>query len=316
MRILLSGGAGFIGSHVVERLLDDGHEVVVLDRLDDLLYPPEIKEANLAPSLARPGCELVRGDVLDEALVERTLSSARFDALVHLAALAGVRPSVERPTDYYRVNVEGTVTLLQACARHGVDRVVAASSSSVYGNARRQPSREDDLAAADDPVSPYAASKRAMELACRAWFHLIGTPITCLRYFTVYGPRQRPEMAIHKFARRMLAGRTIELFGDGSSSRDYTYVADVVEGTLRALERAEGYAVYNLGNRRPTRLDDLVARLAAALGVEARVAYGPEQPGDVRATCADVSRAEASLGWTPQVPLDEGLRRFVAWLRE
>jgi UDP-glucuronate 4-epimerase len=318
MKVLLTGGAGFIGSHLAAHLLDEGHQVVVLDRFDSFLYDRAIKEDNVAGLAGREGFSLVRGDLLDSGLVEATFAARGFDALVHLAALAGVRPSVEQPEQYFRVNVEGTTGLLEACRRHGVRTVVAASSSSVYGDVANPPSREDDLASADAPVSPYAASKRAMELVCRTWVHLHGLSITCLRYHTVYGPRQRPEMAIHLFARRMRAREPIDIYGDGSSGRDYTYVDDAVLGTARALlktaEEGGRFRLYNLGNSDTVRLSDLVAKLAARLGVEPVVRHRPEQPGDVPLTCADISRALEDLDWRPLVGIDEGLDRFVRWL--
>lgn len=315
MRILVTGGAGFIGSHFSEHLLASGHELVVLDRFDELLYAASIKEQNLESLMGQPGFSLVRGDILDADLVESLFAGHGFSALVHLAALAGVRPSISRPAEYMRVNVEGTAVLLEAARRHGVEKVVVASSSSVYGTVTEPPSREEDLAAADAPVSPYAASKRATELLCQTWHQLYGLPITCLRFFTVYGPRQRPEMAIHRFVRQMSRGETLELYGDGSSGRDYTYVDDIVLGMERALERAEGFNIYNLGNNQTVGLLALVEKIAAQLEVRPKLAYRPMQPGDVPLTCASLEQVREALDWTPAVPIDAGLRRFVEWFR-
>jgi UDP-glucuronate 4-epimerase len=310
MRLLLTGIAGFIGSHLAERLLTRGHEVVGLDNFDGF-YERRFKEQNLRGLSA---VRFVEGDILDEVLVDRILDEGHFDAVVHLAALAGVGPSLAEPARYLRVNVEGTQILASACARRGVGRMVFASSSSVYGGNTKVPFHEDDRV--DDPVSPYAASKRAAELALRAAFHTTGLSVSALRYFTVYGPRQRPDMAVHKFARAIERGEPVRLRGDGATSRDYTFVDDIIDGTTAAVERElGGFRVYNLGGSHATRLGDLVHAIAAALGKAPRVELVPEMRGDVQHTLADVSRAHADLGYDPRTGLDEGLRRFVAWMR-
>ena len=313
MAILLTGGAGFIGSWVGERLLADGHQVVCIDNFNDF-YDPEIKRGNLASSLRSESYELAEGDICDEGLLDELFASHRFDAVVHLAAWAGVRPSIERPRIYQQVNLGGTMNLLEH-ARHGrVPRFVFVSSSSVYGGRKDPPFRETD--SVGNPVSPYAATKRAGELLCYTYHHLFGLAVSCLRYFTVYGPRQRPEMAIHKFARRMRQGRPIPLFGDGSSSRDYTYVDDIVDGTVRALDRCEGYEIYNLGESETTTLKELVDLIASSLGIEPLVEWLPDQPGDVPLTFADVSKAKERLGYAPSVPVREGVGRFIEWYLE
>lgn len=312
MRVLVTGAAGFIGSHVTERLLARGDSVVGLDNFNDF-YDPALKRRNLAPSLAHPDFALVEGDLVDPAALARAFEVQRPDRVVHLAAWAGVRPSIDRPLLYQQVNVEGTTRVLEACRAHGVDRLVFASSSSVYGDRAEVPFRETDNV--DHPVSPYAATKKAGELMCYTWHHLFGLHTHCLRFFTVYGPRQRPEMAIHKFARLMVAGRPVPMFGDGSTSRDYTYIDDIVDGVLASLDRCEGYRVYNLGESKTTRLDELIALIGAALGIEPRIERQPLQPGDVTRTFADVGRARAELGYDPQVSMPEGIARFVAWFR-
>lgn len=309
-RILVTGGAGFIGSHTTERLLARGDEVVVLDNFNDA-YDPAIKRANAA---ALQGARIVTGDIRDRELVRKLFADGRFDAVVHLAAMAGVRPSLLDPLHYEDVNMRGTMTLLEeARARRGL-RFVFASSSSVYGARDKVPfSEADDI---PHPVSPYAATKRAGELMCYTYHHLFGVPISCLRFFTVYGPRQRPEMAIAKFTRSILDGEPIPFFGDGSTRRDYTYVDDIVDGVLAALDRCSGYDIYNLGESATTSLSELVDALSKAIGKPAILDRQPNQPGDVPLTCADVSKARARLGYEPRTPVADGLARYVAWYRQ
>jgi UDP-glucuronate 4-epimerase len=311
-RILVTGAAGFIGSHLTERLLARGDEVVGFDSLDPF-YDPAIKRRNLSAALRSPRFTLIEADLRSRAAVHDALASHRPERVVHLAAQAGVRPSIARPQLYVDVNVTGTLHLLEAMVAARCRRLVYGGTSSVYGQSGRPPFREED--AADRPISPYAASKRAAELLCHTWHALHGLRVTILRFFTVYGPRQRPEMAIHKFARLMLAGRPIPRFGDGSSVRDYTYVDDILDGVLKATDKDEGFGVYNLGESRTCSLSRVLELLALELGVPARVEGLPDQPGDVPATCADITRARRELGYDPQVPLEEGIRRFVSWLR-
>jgi UDP-glucuronate 4-epimerase len=305
--------AGFIGSHLTERLVARGHEVTGLDNFD-AFYPRRAKEANL---VGLGQVRLEEGDVLDVATLDRVLGGARFDAVVHLAALAGVGPSLAAPARYMRVNVEGTMLLVEAMVRHHVDQMVFASSSSVYGANTKVPFDEDDRI--DDPVSPYAASKRAGELALKAAVHTSGIGVAALRFFTVYGPRQRPDMAIHKFTRAIDGGEPVLLRGNGDTSRDYTYVDDIIDGTTAAVERVatkpEGFRAYNLGGSHGTRLSDLVQHIGAALGKTPKVELVAELRGDVQHTLANVTRAEEELGYAPKIGLDEGLRRFVAWYR-
>ncbi|MRG96956.1 NAD-dependent epimerase/dehydratase family protein [Polyangium spumosum] len=312
MKLLVTGIAGFIGSHLAERLLDRGDTVVGLDSFDPF-YPRSLKERNLAKIRGR--AHVVEACLLDEAAVTEVFSATDFDVVVHLAGLAGVRPSLSSPSRYQRVNVEGTTRLAEHARARGVRRFVFASSSSVYGASKRFPFAEDDHA--DEPLSPYAASKRAAELVLRALVHTHGLGVTSLRYFTVYGPRQRPEMAIHAFCRAIDRGEPIELYGTGEASRDYTYVDDVIDGTLRAIDRVgEGYRVYNLGaGGAPTTLNEVVVLLSEALGKPAIVHRGPSVVGDVEHTIADITRARASLGYTPTTGIREGIERFVAWYR-
>jgi len=312
MRVLVTGGAGFIGSHLCEALLRAEHEVVALDNFDDF-YDPTVKHANLSGCQASARFELVRGDIRDAVLVDRLLSRRAAEVLVHLAARAGVRHSVEQPVLYQDVNVGGTTVLLEAARRHGVGRFIFASSSSVYGNNQKVPFAESDNV--DYPISPYAASKKAGELICHAYHHLYGLNVTCLRLFTAYGPRQRPDLAIHKFARLIEAGKPIPVFGDGSTMRDYTYIDDIVDGHLRAVERCRGYRIYNLGESRPVTLSHLIESLEKALGKKAIIQYREPQPGDVVQTCADVTLARAELGYRPTTDLEVGLARFVRWFR-
>ncbi|MDP6540245.1 MAG: SDR family NAD(P)-dependent oxidoreductase [Planctomycetota bacterium] len=307
---LVTGGAGFIGSHLCERLAARGDGVVVLDNFNDF-YDPAVKRANAA---ALDGVEVVEGDIRDAQAVDRLFSGARFDAVIHLAAMAGVRPSLADPLHYEDVNVRGTLVLLEAVRRSEGTRMVFASSSSVYGENEKVPFEEsDDI---HRPVSPYAATKRAGELHCFTYHHLYGIPTTCLRFFTVYGPRQRPEMAIHKFVRAVLAGEPIPVFGDGSTRRDYTYVDDIVDGVVRAVDRCEGYEIYNLGGSQTTSLGELVDLVGRACAREPIVAREPMQPGDVVITYADVSKACERLGYAPTTPVPVGLARFVDWYRQ
>lgn len=303
---LITGAAGFIGSHVSERLASLGWRVVGLDNYCDF-YDPAIKRAR-AERLARDhGVEIIEGDIRDRDAVDRAFGAGAPDAVIHIAAMAGVRPSIENPKLYTEVNVDGTVNMLDASVGAGVKRFLFASSSSVYGNNEKVPFAEDDPV--DEPISPYAATKRAGELSCHTYWHLHGLPIACLRFFTVFGPGQRPDLAIAKFMRLIDAGEPIPVFGDGSTSRDYTYIDDIVDGVLAALERCDRYRIYNLGGSSPVTLSELIEAVAGVVGRPARIDRRPMQPGDVDRTYADLSRARAELGYGPGVSLAEGLRR-------
>jgi UDP-glucuronate 4-epimerase len=313
MKILVTGVAGFIGSHLAERLLAEGHEVVGLDSFDSFLYDAETKQRNVAALGGHAAFRLVRGDILHARLLKELATGV--DVVAHLAALAGVRPSIADPARYVRTNVEGTVQVLEACRAARVQRLVFASSSSVYGarEGTRSAFVEDDPCR--HPASPYAATKRAGELLCSTYRDLFGIGSAQLRFFTVYGPRQRPEMAIHQFTRWIDGGRTVTLFGDGSSARDYTFIDDIIDGTYAACLRVQPgeSAVYNLGGSRTTTLLELVDLIGRSLGKAPDVRFEPDQPGDVPITYADVTRAGRALGYAPRVPIDEGIRRFVAW---
>jgi UDP-glucuronate 4-epimerase len=313
MNHLVTGGAGFIGSHLVERLLAEGHRVTCLDNFDDF-YDPALKRRNLTQALKDSKFCLVEGDLRDEDLLHKLFPEEKIEIVAHLAARAGVRPSIENPLLYADVNVRGTLNLLEACKKHKVRRVVFASSSSVYGNNLKVPFAEEDPV--DNPISPYAATKKAGELICHTYHHLYGMDVACLRYFTVYGPRQRPEMAIHQFTRRIHQGEKITLFGDGSSRRDYTYIGDAIEGTIAALGREHGYEIYNIGESQTTSLAQLVQWIEEQLKKKARVEYLPAQPGDVERTYADIRKAVKRLGYRARTDIREGLARFIRWYLE
>jgi UDP-glucuronate 4-epimerase len=310
MKILVTGAAGFIGSHLCQRLIAEGHSVVGADNFDPF-YEPAVKRRNLASVSKSSRFVLKEGDIRDSAFIESAAGGS--EAIIHLAAKAGVRPSIQDPTGYADVNVRGTAAVLEAARKNKISTVLFASSSSVYGNSPRIPFSEDDPV--NDPISPYAATKKAGEMLCRTYHHLYGIHIFCLRFFTVYGPRQRPDLAIHKFARLIEEDSPIPIYGDGSAERDFTYIDDIVDGTVSALHRCRGFAVYNLGESCPVRLDNLIAALEEAVGKRARRQFLPPQPGDVSRTCADIRRAAQDLGYCPKTPLREGLRRFVEWMR-
>ena len=312
-RVLVTGAAGFIGSSLVDRLLAEGREVVGYDSFDPY-YPEELKLRNLADAVAQPCFELVRGDIRDAKTVEWLFEHRRFEGVVHLAALAGVRPSLERPAEYADVNVNGTTVLLEAATRNGNPRFVFASSSSVYGEREDGPFRESDPV--ERPISPYAATKRAGELMAHTFHHACGLSVTCARIFTAYGPRQRPDLAIRKFAELMLAGEVLPVYGDGSALRDFTFIGDLVEGLVRALDTDLGFRILNLGAGRSVVLRDVIHELERALGVTAELDLQPRQPGEVSRTWSDTSAAREALGYEPRTSLAEGIDRFVDWLRE
>jgi UDP-glucuronate 4-epimerase len=313
MRTIVTGGAGFIGSHLVDRLLADGHDVAAVDNFDGF-YARTLKEQNLEAARVNPRFRLVELDIRDAPGVERLVTEVQPEAIVHLAARAGVRPSIEDPALYAEVNVVGTVHWLEAARKvEPRPRFVYASSSSVYGDRPNTPFRETDPV--DLPVSPYAATKKACELIAHTYHHLHALPVTGLRFFTAYGPRNRPDLAIAKFAALIERDLPVPMFGDGSTRRDYTYVADIVDGIVRAVARCRAHHLYNLGNCHPIALADMIAALGTALGRTPRIRHLPEQPGDVRMTCADISRAARELGYAPRTPFHEGLKQYVAWLR-
>ena len=316
MRVLVTGAAGFIGSHLVERLLDGGAYVVALDNFDDF-YDPAVKRRNLEAIRDRPGFELVEADIRDGEGLRSALPEP-IDCVVHLAARAGVRPSIEQPVLYQDVNVNGTQALLEFAREREISRFVFGSSSSVYGNSRTVPFSEGDFVGA--PISPYAATKRQGELLCHAYHHLFGIGVLALRFFTVYGPRQRPDLAIHRFTRLLSRGEPIQRFGDGSTRRDYTYIDDIVQGIGRAIEHLDRHPgtfdIVNLGESEPVELARLIDLIGRSLGVVPVVEELPMQPGDVDQTYADISKARELLGYRPTTSIEEGIRRFVIWYRE
>jgi UDP-glucuronate 4-epimerase len=312
-KIMVTGAAGFIGSHLCERLVELGAFVTGLDNFDSF-YSRDVKEANLSFLLSSDKFKLVEGDIRDGDCVESILDKHKIDIIVHLAAKAGVRPSIADPLGYGDVNINGTVSMLEGAKKFGIKKFIFASSSSVYGNNSKVPFSENDNV--DFPISPYAATKKAGELICHTYSHLSGINITCLRLFTVYGPRQRPDLAIHKFARLIEAGEAIPVYGDGSMKRDFTYIDDIIDGIVAAIEKCQGYEIYNLGESRPVRLDELISRIEQVLGKKAIIDRLPMQPGDVYQTYADLTKAKEALGYEPKTELSKGLVEFVKWLRK
>lgn len=312
MRILITGGAGFIAYHLASRLMDDGWEVSLLDNFNHF-YDPAIKRRNVGDLKARGAVSLYETDILDVEGLRGVFRAAQPEAIVHLAAWAGVRPSLQNPKIYTDVNVTGTVNLLQLAREAGVGSFIFGSSSSVYGGSSRVPFAEDDPV--DRPVSPYAATKRAGELLCHTYAVNYSMRITCLRFFTVYGPRQRPEMAIHMFARLISEGKEVPVFGDGQSRRDYTYVDDIVAGIVAAVRVNPQFEILNLGESHTITLLKLIAQLEAALGRKANLRHLPDQPGDMRITYADIGKARHILGYQPATPIEDGIRKFAEWFR-
>jgi UDP-glucuronate 4-epimerase len=313
MKVLVTGGAGFIGSKVTDRLLERGDRVICIDSFDSF-YDPDVKRNNIGGAQENPLFILAQGDIRDKRFLDDLARRHPFEAVVHSAARAGVRPSILNPGLYEDVNIKGTMNLLELARSVDTSNFVFLSSSSVYGVNEKVPFSETDPV--DHPISPYAATKKACELICHTYHHLYGLNITCLRPFTVYGPRQRPEMAIHKFTRKIDAGKPIPMFGDGTSKRDYTYIDDLVDGIVRALDRPLGYEVINLGEQETISLKALIGLIEHNLGKAALIDRQPDQPGDVPITFADISKAKALLGYDPQVKIEEGVARFVHWYRE
>ncbi len=312
-RILVTGAAGFIGSTLVDRLLGRGDSVVGVDCFNDY-YSPRIKRQNLAQALKSDRFSLHACDLEDEAALRDVFAQTRPEVVVHLAARAGVRPSLKDPNLYHRVNVIGSQHVLDACRDFTPSHLVFASSSSVYGGSREVPFSEDNPVR--HPISPYAATKRMNELQAHVYSHIYGLRVTMLRFFTVYGPRQRPDMAIHRFTRLIDDGKPVPMFGDGATARDYTYIDDCIDGVVRAIDTPFGYEIINLGEHHTTPLRDLIALISDAVGKPAIIDRQPMQPGDVEMTFADIDRARNLLGYAPRVGMEEGIRRFVAWYRD
>jgi UDP-glucuronate 4-epimerase len=310
--ILVTGGAGFIGSHLIEKLLTNNYRVICLDNFDTY-YNPAIKRANLKVCLSSNRFSLLEQDIRNLEALTPVFKTNQINSVIHLAARAGVRPSIADPLSYQDVNIRGTINLLELSKQYHIGKFIFASSSSVYGSRSEVPFKETDCL--NQPASPYAASKQAGELFCYTYHHLYHLPIACLRFFTVYGPRQRPDMAIHKFTRLIEEGKEIELFGDGSSSRDYTYISDIVNGIISALETDFSFEIFNLGGSRTITLKELVSLIEANLGKKAIIKPMPEQSGDVPITYADISKAEKLLDYKPGVPINEGIKCFIKWYR-
>jgi len=309
MRILVTGGAGFIGSHLVEELLTSGHQVAILDDFNDF-YDPRIKHANIA-TVAK-SVTIHQVDLRDSASVRSLFHRQKFEAIAHLAARAGVRPSIQHPQLYYDTNVAGTLHLLEAARVIEVERFIFASSSSVYGASKKIPFSEDQHLT--QTLSPYGATKIAGEFLCSTYSHLYKMRVVALRYFTVYGPRQRPDLAIHQFTRRINAGQPIDQFGDGTTRRDYTYIDDIIQGTMTALDYSGPlFDIFNLGESETVQLKDLISVIEDALGKKAKINRLPDQPGDMPLTCADISKAKKLLGYNPTTRLSDGLPRFIDW---
>lgn len=320
-RILITGGAGFIGSHLCERLLKEGYIVTCLDNFNDF-YNPEIKEENISKAKEHSNYTLIRGDILDKDLLHKIFGGEmepltpntqdlKPKKVVHLAAIAGVRASIADPQEYVDVDIKGTLNLLEIAKEYDIEQFIFASSSSVYGMNKKVPFSEDD--SVNNQASPYAAAKRSAELFCKTYNHLYNIPITVLRFFTVYGPRQRPDMAIHKFTRLMMEGKPIPMYGDGSSERDYTYIDDCIDGIMKALENPFDFQIFNLGNSTTIKLKDLIDLIAEKLGIEPKIEQLPDQPGDVPITYADIKKAKVMLGYTSKTIIEKGIERFIDW---
>jgi len=313
MHIVITGGAGFIGSHLTDKLLALGHKVSVIDSFSPF-YDISIKRRNLQKALENKNFSLFEVDICNTDSISEIFVLNNFDLVVHLAAKAGVRPSIMLPQAYFNVNVNGTLNILEACVKQKINKVVFASSSSVYGNSSDVPFRETQNV--DNPISPYAASKKAGELICHNYHHLYGLNIFALRFFTVYGPRNRPDMGMYKFCRAIDEGKTIQLYGDGNPRRDFTYIEDIIDGIVRSIENVNGYEVFNLGESRTISVKDLIKVFEDVMGKKAITKNMPMQPGDVFETYADVSKAREMLGYNPQTDIPTGVKKLHEWYQK
>lgn len=311
IKILVTGGAGFIGSHLVGRLLKEGYEVICLDNFNDY-YNPEIKRNNIKPHLREKRFNLIEADIRDKDTLKKIFEKYKLRKVIHLAAQAGVRFSLKQPNLYVDVNVNGTLNFLELSKEYKIKNFIFGSSSSVYGATKEIPFSEEGKL---KPISPYGVSKRAGELLCSTYNHLYNLPVTILRFFTVYGPRQRPDMAIHKFTKLINEGKEICLYGTGETNRDYTYISDIVEGIISSLNKDFNYEIFNLGNSNPTNLSHLISLIEKNLGKSAKVKYLPEQPGDPSITFADISKSKRILNYEPKVKIEEGIKRFIEWYK-
>lgn len=310
MNILITGAAGFIGSHISEYFIEKGNRVIGIDNYDDF-YPAHFKDSNISGLIKSPEFQFYKSDLRDEKTIDSIFAKENIGLVIHLAAKAGVRPSIENITEYYDVNVNGSISLLETMRKYSVKKMLFASSSSVYGNNPKVPFSESDRV--DDPISPYASTKKSGELLCHVYTHLYGFDITCLRFFTVFGPRQRPDLAIHKFTRLIDLGKPIPFFGDGNTARDYTYIDDIVNGISCAANHMSGYKIYNLGESRTITLKQLVESIEKAVGKPAILNKLPLQQGDVKITYADISKAKSEIGYQPKFDLETGINNFVKW---
>jgi UDP-glucuronate 4-epimerase len=311
MQILVTGGAGFIGSNLIERLLEEGYEIVCLDNFNDY-YNPEIKRDNIKPFLREKRFNLVEADIRDKNALKKIFEKYKLQKVIHLAAQAGVRLSLKQPNLYVDVNVNGTLNLLELSREYKIESFIFGSSSSVYGATKEIPFSEEGKL---KPISPYGVSKRTGELLCYTYNHLYNLPVTILRFFTVYGPRQRPDMAIHKFTKLIDEGKEIYLYGNGETSRDYTYISDIVEGIISALNNDFNYEILNLGNSDPTNLSHIISLIEKNLGKSAKIKYLPEQPGDPSITFADISKSKRMLNYNPKIKMEKGIKNFIEWYK-
>lgn len=311
-RILVTGGAGFIGSHLCDTLLNQGHAVICLDNFNTY-YNPQIKRQNIVSIISNKNIKLFEGDILDLQFLRQIFQTSAIEIIVHLAARAGVRPSIYKPLLYQKVNIQGTNNLLEIAKEFQIEKFIFGSSSSVYGQNTKVPFREDD--SVDHPISPYAATKRACELICYTYHHLYKLPVTCLRFFTVYGPRQRPDMAIHIFTKRIFHDEKISMFGEGNSQRDYTYISDIIDGICKSIEHCKEFHIYNLGDSRTIELRKLIDLIANCIDKEPLIQILPVQPGDVHITFADISKAKREIGYHPKFEIEEGIEKFVDWYK-
>lgn len=313
MFYLVTGGAGFIGSHLIERLLSENHQVICLDNFNDF-YNPAIKRENIKTASKNKNFKLIPGDILDENLLKNIFQSNHIDGIVHLAARAGVRPSLLQPKLYQEVNIRGTLNLLEMAKQHQITKFILASSSSVYGNNKKVPFSENDQV--DNPISPYAATKKACELIGYTYSALYNISLSCLRFFTVYGPRQRPDMAISKFTQLIATNQEISIYGDGSAKRDFTYISDIINGVMSSIEHCSGYNIYNLGESQIVSLMELLGLIEKHLGKKAKIIWLPPQPGDVPITYADITKAQKELSYYPQIKIKDGIMAFVNWFKD
>ena len=323
--ILVTGGAGFIGSHLAEALLKSGYKVVVVDNFNDF-YDPEIKRGNIKAikiqmdklGIPEDHIQIFERDIREPEQMDKLFATYPIQLVVHLAAMAGVRPSISAPLLYNDVNINGTLNLLELCRKYGVKKFVFASSSSVYGNNKKVPFSETDFV--DHPISPYAATKRAGELICYTYHHLYGMDIACLRFFTVYGPRQRPDLAIHKFTKLIINDQEVPFYGDGTTERDYTYIEDIIDGVVKAIQWVQAgqglYEIFNLGESRTVNLKEMVTTLEKEIGKKAKLKVLPMQPGDVQRTYADITKAQKILGYQPTTAFEDGIKQFIQWYKE